>query len=389
MKRVSLLLALLLVASMSTTAFAEEPALTTPTDTPEPTVTVTQEQGGEPEAATLKDVRMVSENGQNLLIKTWETAPDYDPDKLVEPDFQKNGYNYKKNYLLMVSENKNKQSKLASETVTVSHAQKDGAIAQLAPLLDYEQDGYKGQLTLDAASIYTEAANRQNYTYAITDTREYTGLERNDTYNIPKTITKGDATLQLADVDWTAMGEGSYRALASYRGSATGVNVSGYVSTATYLGEVKKDTLDSITYAVVYEGSAIPLPPPDYLPLILVGVGVVVLAGGLLLFWTKRRNAKIYAMIDGQYRVVQRIKVSYIDPIIDLTAPSLGGISRDYLVVIDRFAAKRLNNQFIRVICADGTVKEHRMVNDGYGCKLKVGAVDAAYHDFEEGEETE
>lgn len=388
MKRVSLLLALLLVASMSTTAFAEEPALITPTDTPEPIVTILQETG-EQEAATLKDVRMVSENGQNLLIKTWETAPTYDPDKLVEPDFQKNGYNYKKNYLLMVSENKNKQSKLASETVTVSHAQKDGAIAQLAPLLDYEQDGYKGQLTLDTASIYTEAANKQNYTYAITDTREYPGLERNDTYNIPKTVTKDGATLQLADVDWTEMGEGSYRALASYRGSATGVNVSGYISTATYLGEVKKDTLDSITYAVVYEGSAIPLPPPDYFPFILAGAGVVLLTGGFILFWTKRRNAKIYALIDGQYQVVQRIKVSYIDPIIDLTAPSLGGISRDYLVVIDRFAAKRLNNQFIRVICADGTVKEHRMVNGGYGYKLKVGAVNAAYHDFEQGEETE
>lgn len=305
----------------------------------------------------------------------------------MEPDVQKNGYKFKKSYLLMVSENQNKQGKLASQTVTVSHAQKDGAIAQLAPLLDYEQDGYKGQLTLDTASIYTEAANKQNYTYAITDTREYTGLERNDTYNIPKTVTKGGATLQLSDVDWTAMGEGSYRALASYRGTATGVNVPGYTSTATYLGEVKKDTLESVTYAVVYEGSPIPLPPPDYFTYLLIGVGVIVLMGGFTLLWTKRRNAKIYALIDGQYRVMQRIKVSYIDPIIDLTAPSLGGISRDYLVVIDRFAAKRLNNQFIRVICADGTVKEHRMVNNGYGCKLHVGVTDTDNRNIENEED--
>ena len=77
-----------------------------------------------------------------------------------------------------------------------------------------------------------------------------------------------------------------------------------------------------------------------------------------ILLWKNRRNAKIYALIDGEYQVVQKIRISYIDPIIDLTAPSLGPASRDYLILIDRSAAKRLNNQFLRVICADGTVKE-------------------------------
>ncbi|GKH48138.1 hypothetical protein CE91St46_10870 [Eubacteriales bacterium] len=379
MKRVSLLLALLLVAGMSTTAYAQEKE----PDDPSEVLVFTDEEGSAAAGApVLKDVRVVSEDGQQRIIKTWEAAPGYDSEQLVEPDFQQNGFNYKKSYLLMVSENSQKQSKLASETVTVSHEQKDGAIARLAPLLDYDQDGYQGQLQLDAASIYTEAAGKQNYTYAVTDTREYTGMDRNDTYNIPKNITKNGTDLQLVDVDWTELGDGNYRALASYRGTATGVSVSGYISTATYLGEVQKNTLDSVTYAVVYEGSPIPLPPPDYLPYVLTSVGVVTLSGCLVLLWNKRKNARIYALIDGQYRVVQRVKVSYIDPIIDLTAPSLGGISRDYLVVIDRFAAKRLNNQFIRVICADGTVKEHRMVNNGYGCKLKVGAV--AADEFEE-----
>lgn len=384
MKRGALLFALLSVSLLWIPAYADEPInplSAQPTQTPQFTTLVSDEQT-DSDTPVLKDVQLVTENGQQRIIKTWEASADYDPEQLVEPEFQKNGYTYKKNYLLMVSENSQKQSKLASETVTVSHEQKDGAIARLAPLLDYEQDGYKGQLKLDVASIYTEAANKQNYTYAVTDTREYTGLERNDTYNIPKTVSKGGSTLQLADVDWTDLGDGGFRALAHYRGSATGVNISGYVSTAIYLGEVQKSTLDSVTYAVVYEGTPIPLPPPDYLPLVLIGVGVLLMMGGFIVFWQKRRNTKIYALIDGQYRVVHRVKVSYIDPIIDLTAPSLGNISRDYLVVIDRFAAKRLNNQFIRVICADGTVKEHRMVNNGYGCKLKVGAVTA--EQFEE-----
>ena len=368
MKRLSLLLALLVMANMSTVAFAQD------TDLPTPLVTVLQQESitGVP---ILKDVRIASEDGQQRIIKTWDAPPDYDAEQLIETDFQKNGYTFKKSYLLMISENYDKQSKLASQTVTVSHEQKNGAIARLTPLLDYDQEGFQGQLTLDVTSIYTEAANKQSYSYSVNDTREYTGLERNDTYNIPKTVSKDGVTLQLTDVEWKMLGEGNYRAIASYTGTANGVNVSGYISTATYIGEVKKDTLDSITYAVVYEGSPIPLPPPDYLPYVFTGVGFLMAAVVIAVLWNKRRNTKIYALIDGQYRVIQRIKVSYIDPIIDLTAPSLGNISRDYLVVIDRFAAKRLNNQFIRVICADGTVKEHRMVNNGYGCKLKVGAV--------------
>lgn len=302
MKKLSLLLAVFLLASMSTMAFAEE-------QTPPPAMVVQNIEEDTTDAPVLKDVQAVNEGGQQRMVKTWEVAPGYDPDQLAEPDFQKNGYTFRKSYLLMVSENYDKQQKLASQTTTVSHEQKNGVVALLAPLMDYEQDGFRGQLTLDMDSIYTEPTNKSSYSYAVTDSREYNGLARNDTYSIPKTVEKNGTILQLADVRWTELGEDNYRALASYSGTATGVNVSGYTSTATYLGEVTKDTLQSITYAVVYEGSPTPLPPPDYLPHLLVGAGLFVLAVGFMLLWVKRRNGRIYALVDGQYRVVQRIKV--------------------------------------------------------------------------------
>lgn len=117
MKRVSLLLALLLVAGMSTTAYTQEKE---PKDASEVLVFTDEEGSAAAGAPVLKDVRVVSEDGQQRIIKTWEAAPGYDSEQLVEPDFQQNGFNYKKSYLLMVSENSQKQSKLASETVTVS-----------------------------------------------------------------------------------------------------------------------------------------------------------------------------------------------------------------------------------------------------------------------------
>ncbi len=378
MKRlITFFLAAAAFCSMGTAAFASEPT----EQPPVPSVVIL---GDEPEAsetaeqeAVLRDVRLINENGQNLLIKTWEVPADYDPEQLTEPDIEKGGYRYQKSYLMLVSENTDVDTKLASQTVTVVHSEKDGAAARLLPLMEYNQDGYKGQLALQADSIYTEATQKNSYAYTVTDTKEYSGLERNDPYGIPKTTVKDGVTLELADIDWTSMGEGNYYATASYQGTAYGTNVTEYTSTATYLGEVTKETIGSVTYAVVYEGSMIPLPAPVYWPYFLAGGLLIAAAIAGVVLWHNRRNAKIYALIDGEYRVVQRIRINYIDPIIDLTAPSLGPISREYLILIDRFAAKRLNNQFLRVLCADGTVKEHRLVNNGYGCKFKVGSVQA------------
>ena len=39
---------------------------------------------------------------------------------------------------------------------------------------------------------------------------------------------------------------------------------------------------------------------------------------------------------------------------------------------IDRWASKRLAGQSVRIICADGTVKEHYLEGSAYGCKLRL-----------------
>jgi len=383
MKRtLSILAAALLVFSMGSAAYAAEDASEgvwqyVTENTPifgEDTESMPEVETPVNSPAVLKDVRMVNEDSQHLMIKTFDVPPDFDPNQLAEEEFRKNGYSYKMSYLLQVSENYSHESKLASQTVTVTHKEEDEAMAKLAPLLDYSEGGFTGQLTLNIDSIFTEPSNRSSYTYRLTDTREYAGFERSDTYGVPKTVTKGGATLQLVDVSWTPMGDGRYNAQASYSGTAVGTTVDDYISTASYVGQVNKDTLESITYAVVYEGSAIPLPPPDYLPYILAGILICTLTVAGVLLFIFRKNCKILAYYGGRYNVVQRLRLNYYDPIIDLTHTSLE--SREYLVVIDRWASKRLAGQSVRIICADGTVKEHRLEGSAYGCKLRLDSVE-------------
>ena len=62
--------------------------------------------------AVLRDVRLASENGQNLLIKTWEVPAGYDPEQLTEADMEKGGYRYKKSYTMLVSESSEVDTKL-------------------------------------------------------------------------------------------------------------------------------------------------------------------------------------------------------------------------------------------------------------------------------------
>lgn len=152
---------------------------------------------------------------ENQIAKLYDAPPGYASDRLREADFERQGVRYHAADVLQMRENYREERKLAAQTVTVSHEHKDAA--PLSPILDYEQDGFTGQLRLDYNSISTLPAGSNRYSYQVTDTREIAGLARNDTYAIPKTASKNGVSLSLADVNWTCLGD-SYTALATYTG---------------------------------------------------------------------------------------------------------------------------------------------------------------------------
>ena len=239
-------------------------------------------------------------------------------------------------------------------------------------MLEYLENGFTGQLMLQPESITTAEAGKESYGYTVSDTREFSNLDRNDTAYIPKTVEKNGVSLTLAGIDWQAMGNGTFTATASYSGRATGSKVTGYTSKAVYLGEVSKETLDSCTYKVIYEGASIPAP---YLQYGLTAGGVLVLIVIFSVIWNKRKNAKIYALLDGEFKIVRRVRISYIDPIVDLTPASVQSRVSEYVITIDRWATKRLNNQRLRILCGDGMVREQTIVNTGYGYKIHLEAI--------------
>lgn len=97
------------------------------------------------------------------------------------------------------------EAKQASQTVTVSHTEKDNAMVSLQPMLEYSENGFTGQLMIQPESITTAEAGKESYGYTVSDTREYSNLDRNDTAYILKTVEKNGVSLTLAGIDWQAM----------------------------------------------------------------------------------------------------------------------------------------------------------------------------------------
>lgn len=358
-----------------------------------------QEENGERPMPT--DIQVVNEGGVALIIKTYEVSSGYVPESLVEPEFEQNGYMYAKRDILKVQEKYTTDTKLASSMVTVRHENKDGVVARFQPLLDYNESGYSGQLELDVDAIITEAAGSESYTYPISETREYTGFARNDPYGIPKSVVKNGITLQLVNVEWKSMGAGSvdglpvtslFTAVATYSGSGVGTSVTGYLSTGIYKGEVTKKTLDSVIYAIVYEGTPIPLPPipPNYWPFIILAA-VVLALGAVIVFWIYRKNIKIYALNDGKYFLIKRARIGYDNPTVDLSNLEYAAPSNDFDIVIDRFAAKRLHGRDIKIVRAGMEPIEHHVESSGNEYEFKVTYIpveppmeEIDFNDFEE-----
>ena len=141
------------------------------------------------------------------------------------------------------------EKKTVSQTMTLeSETDKmEDILPLLKSTMDYRVDGFSGTLILDRDSIQTKETGTSNYSYQLKETKEYTGLDRNDPYYIPKTTEKNGVTLKLADVKWTPMASGAENSEVPYRpytrlppftpGLPGGSKADGYTVTAEYTAE--------------------------------------------------------------------------------------------------------------------------------------------------------
>jgi len=212
-------------------------------------------------------------NGSQQVVKTYTVSPEVDAQSLIEEPFQLEGWLY--TYADIVKEENTVDERQShTETVTVETDKKDldAILAQLAPTMEYDDGTWSGTLALDHTSLQTQAAGYTTKRGSVSATKTIGLLDRNDMSYIPATTVKNGRTLSLVNVEWQVIGTDmvgdvlapcSYQAVATYSAATSSQVATGYVTTASYVGEVTHEGVDSVTYKVTYLGTEQAPSEPD------------------------------------------------------------------------------------------------------------------------------
>ena len=336
------------------------------------------------------DITYQNLNGQQLAVKVYTLLPDQDPSDLLEADFEHDGYIYSYSDMVKAEQTFDEET-LHKEIVTVTTASKnlEDILAALQPTIEFDDGNAKGTLALDHSTLKTEAAGYKSSSYTVTATKNYTGLARNDSSLIDKTVVKNGRTLSLSNVTWSVestalVGDelvpATYSAVATYSGSAKSTVATGYITTAEYSGKVTASGISSIQYTVTYLGTPIVIEEEgmDLLPVI---VGIVACAGAILLLvcLLPRKNTTVYAATGkgNEYDKCGRLHLKVQNP--DLRIDRLKEVPEGVIAIeVEEKVARKLFGQNIAIHYYDRNFA-HTVgtVNGPYWFKVDVGTAPA------------
>lgn len=346
------------------------------------------------------DITCQNIDGRQLIIKIYTLLPDQDPADLIEADFEYDGYIYSYSDIVKEEQTFSEQSQ-HTEIVTVTTDSKnlEDILAVLEATIEYDDGTASGILTLDHNSLHTEAAGYENSSYTVTATKNYTGLDRNDSSYIDKTITKDGRTLSLSNVEWTVesttlVGDellpASYAAVATYTGTAYTSRATGYITTAEYNGIVTASGISSICYRVTYLGTLIepertldlPIEEPveeqksAAVPVIAAGAAFAVFLASLLFFMLfLRKNTTVYKATGtgNEYDKCGSLRLNIKKP--ELQIDKLRQVPEGLIAIkIDETAARKLFGKTLIIRCYDRTMNHTvGIVNGSYWFKLDIG----------------
>ena len=207
------------------------------------------------------EVSILEENGNTYLKKTYRLTGEDDSSVISKEDIRWNGDKYHFLELKKV-EPEEPAYKPHTEVVTMDSMTKNmkDVLKVIAPVKTIAtEDGYRGELILDPASIRIEAKGYKNQNYQVSVTRTYPNLAEADTMLIPKTVTEKGRTLTLKEISWQnarsdymdgydlAM---RYTAVATYDAKVISQIATGYCVTAEYKGELLNTDME---YEALYE----------------------------------------------------------------------------------------------------------------------------------------
>ena len=216
------------------------------------------------------------EDGRREIIRVYELRDGECPSQIPRHSFERDGFRFELAEIVR-REIPAHSLREHTEVVTVNTQTNDLAtvIRLLSPTLEHmSEDGYFGVLALDVTSIQIESQGTTSSNFTATRTREFPHLSNTDTSLIPRTLTYGGRTYNLANVEWRGQGSTaidyrqvatSFTAVATYTRVGTRVATIGYTTTAEYSGQVSRIAIGRTEFTAHFIG--IPIVSPILTPI--------------------------------------------------------------------------------------------------------------------------
>lgn len=221
-------------------------------------------------------------------------------------------------------------------------------IEMFNPTKDIEQDGYVGTITRDNSSLKINIKDSYKEEYKVYLQKTYNNVSSNELNDIPKEIKQNGTTYYLVNPVWniaeTEMVSNNevpvkYNGTMYYEGVKTRTIITSYTATVKYTGTLEKQVPDTTTFTMKYKEVK------QYkcvVPAIVGTTGIIFVSGIIFL---KIKNAKVYNLKDGEYKLVKKVHINKDKLFIDLTPVNFQ--TRAYKIVLSKSLYKTIKGKTI------------------------------------------
>ncbi len=192
-------------------------------------------------------------NGYITISKTYALDDTENPSDINISNFERYGIEFAMSEIVKTDHSSNDIKLATKEIEIITKTNKiEKILSEIEDSIEYDEDGYKGILTVDNKSI-TTVINSSGINYGTASIkREYYNLPNQDISHFSKSITSNGATYNYNDVKYTTNLDGSYNANVTYTRKTSSAYVETYLTKVTYQGEVSKLLTDKTMYTVKY-----------------------------------------------------------------------------------------------------------------------------------------
>ncbi len=236
------------------------------------------------------------------------------------------------------------------ETLETNTDNLEKVISMFNETKDYEEDGYTGELIRDNSTLKISINGSYQEEYKVYLQKTYNNVLSNELNDIPKTIKENGTTFYLVNPVWDIAETESvsenevpvkYNGTMYYEGIKTRTIITSYLATIKYTGEISKQVPDTTTFNITYKEVK------EYSQIVstIVGTTGIIFVSGIILFNFK--NAKIYNLQNGEYKLVKRAHISKNKKFLDLTPTNFQ--TRSYRIILSRSLYRYLNGKDIKI----------------------------------------